>query len=172
MFSYPVYWPNFYTAVNYDWYPLLKEDKYKQIIICSLQYLVKNKRIELSAFVLMNTHIHIIWQVLPGYSPTQVQHAFMKYTAQQIKLELQKDDPELLEKCRVNKPDREYQIWKRESLSIELTAQKFFYQKLEYIHNNPVVAGLCKYPEEYYYSSANFYQNGIDPFHIVTHYLG
>ncbi len=30
-------------------------------------------------------------------------------------------------------------------------------QKMDYIHNNPVRAGLCKVPEEYKYSSAEHY---------------
>jgi putative transposase len=45
-----------------------------------------------------------------------------------------------------------------------------FKQKLEYIHNNPVKARLCKYPEQYYYSSAKFYHSGVDDFGIITHY--
>ncbi len=134
--------------------------------------MVKDKRIELNAFVLMKTHIHLIWQPLPGYTLQQIQLAFMKYTAQQIKLELQKNDPELLEKYRVNKHDRKYQIWKRDSLSVELNTLKAFFRKLEYIHNNAVTAGVCKYPEEYYFSSANFYENGKDPFNMITHFKG
>jgi putative transposase len=96
----------------------------------------------------------------------------MRYTAQQIKFELIKDDPELLEKCKVNKTDREYQISKREPLGIELFTETVFNQKLDYIHNNPVAAGLCKLPEEYHYSSALFYEHGIDHFNMLTHYKG
>jgi hypothetical protein len=47
-----------------------------------------------------------------------------------------------------------------------------FDQKLEYIHYNPVKAGLCIYPEEYHYSSAKFYHTGIDDFKMLTHYSG
>jgi hypothetical protein len=46
---------------------------------------------------------------------------------------------------------------------------KCFCKKLEYIHWNPVKAGLCRLPEEYYYSSAGFYHTGIDNFGILTH---
>ena len=46
-----------------------------------------------------------------------------------------------------NKHDREYQIWKRKPLSIELISGDLFKQKLEYIHYNPVKAGLCENPE-------------------------
>jgi putative transposase len=38
-----------------------------------------------------------------------------------------------------------------------LVEPKGFNQKLDYIHLNPVVAGLCQYPEDYKYSSASFY---------------
>jgi hypothetical protein len=65
-----------------------------------------------------------------------------------------------------------YQFWKREALSIELISPAVFDQKLEYIHNNPVVAGLCNFPEEYLYSSAEFYHRGTDRFGIITHYMG
>ena len=144
----------------------------ENIITSSLQYLVNENRIELNAFVIMSNHIHLIWQALMGCNPQQIQLSFMKYTAQQIKLELKKDDPALLEKCKVNKADRAYQIWEREPLGIELFTPAVFNQKLEYIHQNPVKAGLCKYPEDYFYSSATFYEKGIDHFSMLTHYMG
>jgi putative transposase len=43
-----------------------------------------------------------------------------------------------------------------------------FNQKLDYIHYNSVKAGLCKLPEDYYYSSAKFYFNGVDAFDMLT----
>lgn len=78
----------------------------------------------------------------------------------------------VLENFKVNKYDRAYQIWKRESLSIELFTEAVFIQKMEYIHDNLVRAGLCKYPEEYYYSPAKFYYSGVDDFGMLTHYSG
>jgi spore coat polysaccharide biosynthesis protein SpsF (cytidylyltransferase family) len=39
----------------------------------------------------------------------------------------------------------------------------------EYIHNNPVKWKLCTYPEEYKWSSAKFYWEGIDDFNMLTH---
>ena len=96
----------------------------------------------------------------------------MKYTAQQIKRSLIKDNPDMLANFKVNKYDREYQIWKREPLSVDLIAESMFIQKLEYIHYNPVSAGLCSVPEEYYYSSAKFYFDGTDNFGMLTHFSG
>ena len=172
IFPYPTEWPQYFTATIHNWLPLLGIDKYKNIIIQSLQFLAAQKRIELNAFVLMNNHIHLIWQPLPGETLTSIQLSFMKFTAQKIKLALMDDNSPLLPLCLVNKKDRQYQIWKRNPLSVELHSEKVFMQKLEYIHRNPVNAGLCQYPENYHYSSALFYEKGIDTFNMLTHYMG
>ena len=172
IFPYPTEWPQYFTASIRNWLPLLSTDKYKYIIMDSLHFMVENKRIEGNAFMVMDNHIHIIWQPLPGQSLTSIQLSFMKFTAQQIKFALKDENNPLLEQGKVSKTDREYQIWKREPLSIELSSEKVFLQKLEYIHYNPVKAGICIFPEEYYFSSASFYENGIDHFKILTHYFG
>ena len=96
----------------------------------------------------------------------------MTHTAKQFKRSLANKDAAALEPYKVNKYDRMYQFWKRESLSIKLRTHAVYMQKLEYIHYNPVKAGLCIHPEDYYYSSATFYLNGVDDFGMLRHYLG
>jgi putative transposase len=167
--SYPEYWPQFLTATILEWKPLLQNNNYKDEIIKSLQFLVQQKRMRLYAFVIMNNHIHLIWQPLGEQTPEKLQLSFMKFTAQQIKFDLQKSNPDLLDQFRVNAKDRTYQFWERNSLSVELRSTAVFNQKLEYIHWNPVKAGLCNTPEAYYYSSAAFYATGIDTFSMLTH---
>jgi len=165
-----IYFPEYYTATILDWKALLKEDKLKNISISSLRYLVISNRIKLYAFVIMHNHIHLIWQTIEEHTPARVRHSFMKYTAQQIKFELIKTNPEFLKEFKVDKKDREYQFWKRYPLSIEIYTEKVFLQKIEYIHNNPVKAGLCKYSEDYQYSSASYYNGGNDRFEILSSY--
>jgi REP element-mobilizing transposase RayT len=148
---------------------LLKPDKYKDELIKALQFLVQQKRIRVYAFVIMHNHMHMIWQPLPGQTLQTIQHSFLKHTAQQIKIDLQKTDTALLQQFKVAAKDRAYQFWERNSLSIELRTAKVFSQKLEYIHNNPVKAGLCILPQDYYYSSAKYYATGIDDFGMLTH---
>ena len=151
---------------------MLADDNHKNIIVDSLRFLVTDNRIELNAFVIMSNHIHLIWQPLSKFTSSAIQASFMKYTAQQLKRSLSKNDIEALNAFKVNKYDREYQMWKREPLSIELISEDMFKQKLEYIHYNPVKAGLCKVPEEYYYSSARFYLDGTNNFGMLKHYSG
>lgn len=147
--QYPNYWPQFYTATFYKWKNLLLDNQFKDIIIDSLKFMVENKRLELNAYVIMSNHIHLIWQALPWHTPSTIQSSFMKFTAQQIKRKLAKEYPNRLATCKVNKYDREYQIWKREPLGVELFSRDVFRQKLVYIHYNPAVAGVCSFPEEY-----------------------
>jgi putative transposase len=57
--------------------------------------------------------------------------------------------PAVLEKFYVGAKDRKYQVWERNPLRIDLWTREVFIQKIEYIHYNPIAAGLCIYPEEY-----------------------
>ncbi len=139
--EYTIHAAQYFTATIYEWQPILTDDSHKDIIIESLQYLVNDKRIELNAFVIMHNHIHVIWQPLTGFTPSSVQASFMKYTAGQIKRSLTKNNPDMLDTFKVNKYDREYQIWKREPLGIELLNESMFKQKLEYIPVRLALAG-------------------------------
>jgi len=163
-------YPNYFTATSLEWKKLLAPDKYKLIVIDSLRFLVEDRRAILYAFVIMWNHIHLIWQMQADIDPEAVQRDFLKYTAQKIKADLRKTDPAFLEVFRVNAKDREYQFWERNSLRIDLWSHQVFLQKLEYIHWNPVRAGLCRRPEEYLYSSAKFYETGCDNWGFLTHY--
>lgn len=136
----------FFTATIYKWQHLLKDDNVKDIIISSLRFLVKQNRIFVYSFVIMSNHLHFIWQIRLPHKLKDVQRDFLKYTAQQIKAYWQKHDSLLLESCKVNHNDRKYMIWKTDSLSVDLYTQKVFEQKMNYIHENPVRAGLCKLP--------------------------
>lgn len=80
----------FYTATILEWNHLLKPDKCKQIIIDSLAFLVKEQRVKVYGFVIMSNHIHLIWQSTALHSLKHTQLSFMKYTAQQIKFDLEK----------------------------------------------------------------------------------
>ena len=50
-----------------------------------------------------------------------------------------------------------WQLWQQDNHPIELYDVKILHQKLDYIHYNPVVAGIVERPEDYLYSSARDY---------------
>ncbi len=167
----PQFHPQYFTATILDWQHLLKPEKYKDIIIQSLQFLVKEKRIELNAFAIMSNHIHLIWQIQAGHLKENVQRDFLKYTSQTIIRDLELNHAEVLKIFTVNAKDRKYQVWQRNPLSIDLWTKEVYIQKMDYIHYNPVTAKICSYPEQYKYSSAKFYETGEDKFGILTHWV-
>lgn len=118
----------------------------------------------------MDNHIHLIWQAMHGYRLNQVQTSFKKFTAKQFLKLLQED--EQTELYKVSKPDRNHNFWKRNSLGIELFTEYAFLQKLNYIHYNPVMAGFCKFEEDYKFSSARFYVTNDESFSFLEHYRG
>jgi putative transposase len=167
-------YPQCFTSTILDWKHLLSNDGFKDIIISSLQFLVEDGRVVIYGFVVMPNHIHIIWQVQDKHEKVRVQQSFLKYTAQQIKLTLISSGSKEAEDYKVKARDRQYQFWKRNPLSIDLWSRPVFLQKLNYMHRNPIQPqwNLCQYPEEYKYYSAKFYEQGIDDFGFITHYLG
>jgi len=159
----------FFTATILDWKKLLQPEKYKKVIIHSLAFLVNENRVKVYAFTIMDNHIHLIWQALPKNTPEQLQRSFLRFTTQQIKFDLQEHHLNVLELFYVGAKDRMYQFWERNPLSVELYTPAVMYQKLEYIHENPVKAGLCRMPEEYRYSSASFYETGEKEWVWLSH---
>jgi len=134
-----------------------------------MRFLVNNARVTIMAFVLMNNHFHLLWQMAAGHKREDEQRNFLKYTGQQILKNLQNTRSSMLNELLVQAKDRKYQVWKRNSLKIPLWSGKVIDQKLEYIHLNPVKAGLCEQPEDYKYSSARFYLLNEKNWDFLTH---
>ena len=59
--------------------------------------------------------------------------------------------------AQVLKRIKNYKVWKDGNHVELIYNSKIFYQKLNYIHNNPVKAMIVEYPEEYLFSSARNY---------------
>ena len=53
--------------------------------------------------------------------------------------------------------NKKYQLWTHENHAVHLYSHKFMREKLEYLHNNPVRAGIVEKPEDYLYSGARNY---------------
>ena len=134
-------YPQFFTATNLEWKPLLQADKYKDIIINSMKFLVEDKRVIIFGFVIMSNHMHIIWQMQTGIKRDGVQRDFLKFTAQRIKKDMLRFHKESLRQFKVTAEDRNYQFWERNPLSVDLWSREILIQKLKYIYENPVRAG-------------------------------
>lgn len=161
----------FFTATCLNWQPLLQQDNRKDIVMNSLKYLVEDGRIWLYAFVIMPNHIHLLWCKQDRWVGKNIQQIFLKYTAQQIKFDIKRlNDIEELNQYRSTQSDRDYHFWERRPFKATMYNRKVASQKVDYIHYNPVKAGLCASPEEYTYSSAAYYELNEDRWGFITHY--
>ncbi|CAA9325147.1 MAG: hypothetical protein AVDCRST_MAG56-7085 [uncultured Cytophagales bacterium] len=163
----------FYTATSLRWQRLLVRDAYKDVIIESLQWLVDRQKVRLYGYVVMPNHVHFIWESISMNGREKPHASFMKHTGHLFLKNLQKHHSQVLPYFLVNTNTRTYQFWQRDSLPVEMLSRLMLEQKLCYLHNNPLQDrwNLATSPEAYRYSSASFYETGIDPYRIVTHYL-
>lgn len=151
---------DFITITCLNWRPLLASDRFKDIITSSLSFLSKDQRVVIYAFVIMPTHLHMVWQMIGDHKRENVQRDFLKFTSQQMLKLLRNARSPIQDEILVKAKDRKYQVWQRNALSVPLWSYKVMWQKVGYIHFNPVKAGLCARPEDYKYSSASFYYHG------------
>jgi hypothetical protein len=68
-----------------------------------------------------------------------------------------------------NPNNKKYQFWQQNNHPIELNNNHIMQQKLDYIHANPVEAGIVYEPDHYLYSSAADYseKKGLIPIRII-----
>ncbi len=158
----------FWTATIRNWHPLLSDDKFKTVIIDSLNFLSDQHLIDVFAFVIMPNHIHLIWRINALNGKELPSGSFLKFTAHQFKQML---PPAELALYNVTAPNKQCEFWQRDSLAIELYSPEVIYQKLEYIHNNPLAGkwSLATDPIKYEYSSAAFYESGACGFPFLKH---
>jgi len=137
----------------------------------SLKFMVVDNRIWLYGFVIMPNHIHLMWCKQEKWINRNIPQIFLKYTAQQIKFGMiDEGRTGELEQYRSTQQDRQYHFWERRPYGARMLSRKVASQKIDYMHFNPVKAGLCKYPEDYKYSSARYYELNMDEWGFLTHY--
>ena len=158
----------FWTATINKWQMLLQNDIYKDVIINSLEHLSSTGKLEVFAFVIMPNHIHLIWRIVENNGKETAQGSFLKYTAHEFKRMLKIDTSEL-SKYAIKADNKNYEFWQRDSLAVHLYTRDVAYQKLNYIHLNPIAKHwkLADKPSDYKYSTAKFYEQGIKEYHFV-----
>jgi REP element-mobilizing transposase RayT len=161
----------FWTATINGWKHLLAEDSMKMEIIQSLQWVTQKNLVALYAYVIMANHLHFIWTIKANNGRELPQGSLLKFTAHRFRKILYETDRQGLKAYEVVANNKSHEFWQRDSLAIPLYSRPFLLQKITYVHNNPVAKHwrLAEYPAAYWFSSASFYETGVDEFGILTH---
>ncbi|MGB2641071.1 MAG: transposase, partial [Candidatus Acidiferrum sp.] len=106
------------------------------------------QRYRLLAWVVMPNHVHILFQPIDGWTVAKIVASWKKFTARKICDDLRSGTP--ISRLAANSP-----VWHREYWDRFIRDQTHLIQAIDYIHKNPVKAGLVSTPESWPWSSAH-----------------
>ena len=150
------------------WIDVFTRQVYRDIVIESLRFCQQHKGLEIYAFVLMSNHVHLLIRSEIGKLSDTIRE-FKSFTAKKI-LEAVNTETESRKDWMLNlfefsakqhKRNEKYQIWTHENHAEIVYGNQFMDSKINYIHENPVRAGIVEKSEDYLYSSARNYA-GLD----------
>ena len=146
------------------WVDIFTRKIYRDIAIESFKYCQENKGLEIYAYVIMSNHIHLLARGGNG-NLSGIPRDFKRHTSKRI-IEVVRQKEESRREwllmifkyaARKHKRNNNYQVWTHENRAVEIFSNKFIEQKIDYIHNNPVVSGIVVNASDYLYSSARNY---------------
>lgn len=168
---------NYLTLTTVGWIDIFTRQAYRDIIIDSLNYCIENKGLSVHGYVIMPSHLHLILSTQAPYELSDVMRDFKAYTGRTMIKYLQDEKkPESRRSWLLyllsyfafgRKKKQDYQIWQHDNHPIQLYSDEVIFQKLEYLHLNPVRAGFVELPSHWLYSSAGFYESGKGPLPVV-----
>ncbi len=107
----------------------------------------------LHGFVVMSHHVHFLTTLPPNQDAPRFVGALKSQSARAIRPKI---DPAIERAFDARRGLDGRMFWQRSFRSYTILRNEDFEQKPRYIHLNPVLAGLCEYPEQYRWSSACF----------------
>ena len=137
---------------------LFIRNEYKEMMPASWRHCQQHKGLEIYGWCIMSSHIHMITGT-HGDKLENIMRDMKKHTStalmQAIKVHPAESRKEWMlwmmkRACKKNGQNKDFQLWQQDNHPIELFDQKILHQKLDYIHYNPVVAGIVEKPEDYY----------------------
>lgn len=160
--------PHFLTLTVVEWVDIFTRQCYRDILLDGLRHCQQYKGLRLHAWCIMSNHIHFV-AAAKNKDLSNVLRDFKTFTSNQLVKAVKNNRLEsrrewmlrvFSEQGRANSRNQQYQFWRQDNHPEELYSGPFTFQKIDYIHNNPVEAGIVLNPWEYLYSSARDYYEG------------
>ena len=147
---------HYLTFVAFDRVPIFKSPVVCQLFIDALAEIKAKHPFKLIAYVIMPDHVHLIVNPL-GCDIELVGKELKGISARKI-IDWLKENKHLislkkLERKVSGKRNHTHSVWQKKVKSVDLWSQKFILQKMNYVHMNPVRAGLIDHPAKWKWSS-------------------
>ncbi|HXS35094.1 MAG TPA: transposase [Flavipsychrobacter sp.] len=156
-----------FTVVN--WIDVFIRDDYREIFTDSIKYCQQNKGLEVYAWCIMTSHIHLIIGTNGQNKLQDIIRDLKAYTSRHLRKAIEDSNIEsrkewllwMFERAGTyNSNNNDFQLWQQHSHPIELSRGELVKQRLDYLHNNPVTAGFVTEPNHWKWSSAYDYSGG------------
>lgn len=150
------------TNVIYNRIPVFIRPSFIVPLIDSLNFYRYKQSYKLLGYVIMPDHFHIlIWPHGEATVP-DIMRDFKRFTSgritRQAQVEGKKDWLDQFRQAGERTERADYKVWQDEYWDKIIFSQQMLRQKLDYMHNNPVRAGLAKTSADYPYSSCRNYE--------------
>ncbi|MFP5471948.1 MAG: REP-associated tyrosine transposase [Bacteroidia bacterium] len=170
-------YPHFLTLQIVEWVDIFTRQVYRNIIVDALNFCINQKQLIVYGYVIMSNHVHLIAQSSNNNLSATIRD-FKSFTSKEmlkyIETGIESRDEWMLnifkKAALKHKRNSNYQVWTHENHALEVHSYQFFRSKLDYLHANPIRAGIVKNAEDYLYSSATNYagENGLVQVEIAT----
>lgn len=164
----------FYITGNvYNRLCIFKRPSFIIPIIDSLNYYRYQYACKLIGYVIMPDHIHLLIWPQDAKIVTDFMRDFKRFTSgritRQAKVQGKKEWIECFEQAGSKTERAEYKVWQDSFWEQNIYTEDFLKQKLNYIHLNPIRAGIVKDVGDYPYSSyRNYYADDHQLIEIDT----
>lgn len=134
----------------------LSRDRTRQYVIDALERARAKFGFDLWAYVIMPTHVHLL--LFPKGETCdmgKVESAIKVSVSRKAINYLRRENPRGLKHLATGEVDTPYRFWMAANgYDQNVVSREAAVKISEYIHNNPVLAGLCLEPEDWIWSSA------------------
>jgi putative transposase len=159
----------FITTTCHQHLPLLADKTCFTILFDSFQFYNNKYKAKLLAYVFMNNHIHFIIIFQEETHLMAYMRDFKKFTSLKLREHIETIEPDQLWRIEYETRRQHFKIWTDRYDDVYLYSRDVCETKIEYIHNNPVRAGIVANAIDYPYSSVAFYEGKREKSQL-THY--
>lgn len=148
----------YFTSVAHNRLPIFRTDALKLVVCNAFEEASKNHGIMIFAYVIMPDHAHLL--VYSERKMEDVLRLLNGISARRVIQYLKDNNFESsLSKLRgmTRERNHKHSVWQHHPDSLEIFGEDTFRQKVDYIHMNPVRAGLVHHPSDYRFSSARLW---------------
>ena len=160
----------FVTFAVQGWVDVFTRNEYKDILVDNLAWCQKEKGLEIFAWCIMSSHVHLIAKAEGDCSLSDILRDFKKFTSKAIFKSISENYSESRREMLLKHfaTPEGIRFWRSDNNPVELWSNAVITQKLNYIHQNPVEEGLVYRAEDYVYSSASDYAGDKGLLEIVV----